>query len=240
MILSTIEKLVLNNIGMRYDELSVSTDPKEILDFAILHTCVNLAREEIKLNTKLPCLTMFGTAINTVAGTSGYNLPTDFDIPIAIYYWAMGNSEAALLKQYYVEGLPATVPVAIGGATLVTGTVYGYIIAGTSADLIQIYIIDVPDVAGIILPMYKPVLTELSLATAEDVLLRKYSKTVINFATAFAAQLLKKDEKIHDKFYAIGLGNCRDIDLREMKADSNYHDLPSTYLMNLRAGRLSK
>lgn len=238
--LQQIEKIILNNIGMRYDELSISSDAKEVLDFAMLHTCVNLAREEIKLNTKLPCLTMIGSAITTIAGTSRYSLPTDFDITISMYYCASGSSKATLLQQLYMEDLPTSVPVSIGVTDIATGTPYGYIIAGTSADLIQIYLVDVPEVNGIILPVYKPVLTELTVAADEDILMKKYPKTIINLATAFAAQILKKDEKIHDKFYQIGLGECAKIDFREVKADSNYKELPPISIINARIGRLSK
>jgi len=242
--LRVIERVVLNNIGMRYDELSISTDAKEILDFAMLHTCIYLAREEIKLNTRLPCLTMIGTGIVTAAGTSSYSLPADFDIPIAMYYWSIGNSSAILLNQIYMESLPinvpVSVPVAFGAAIFATGTPYGYIIAGTSADLIQMHIVDEPTVAGLILPIYKPVLTELTTFTDEDVLMRKYPKLVIDFATAFAWQILKKDPAQHDKFYALALGKCREIELREKMADANFKEKPPLSIINARIKRLSR
>lgn len=241
MTLQEIEQIVLSQIGYdRYSSLSVDTNAEKIEDFARLHSCVNLAREEIKLNTKLSCLTVIGAGIVTTANTSGYSLPAGFDIPIAIYYWGTGQSEATLLKQLYMESLPLNVPVAVGSAQIATGEVYGYIIAGTSADLMQIYIVDVPAVAGVILPIYKPVLTELTTSTDEDILMRKYPKTVINFATAFAALLLKNDQAKHDKFYGLGFADCAKIDIRELRSDSNFKELPPASIVNARAGRFSK
>jgi len=238
--LKAIEQVILNNIGMRYDELSISTDAKEILDFAILHTCVNLAREEIKLNTNIKALNKIGTAIVVASGTSVYSLPSDFDVPITMYYWSSGGSEAIELEQMYVESLPSKIPVTVGSATPDTGTPSGYLILDTSTDLIQIALYPTPAVSGVILPVYKPVLTEKTVSTDEDTLMKRYPKTVIDFATSFAFQLLKKDDKQHDKYYGLGLSECFKIDLREMKADSNYKDKPSSVLIARRAGRLSK
>lgn len=239
--LQSIERVVLNNIGMRYDELSIATDAKEILDFAILHTCVNLAREEIKLNTtKFPALNTLGAAIAVVSGTPNYNLPTGFDIPIAIYFYGTGLTSAVLLTQIYSESLPVDVPVTLGTASATTGTPDSYLLLGALANLIQIYLYPTPSTAGSILPIYKPVLTELTLTTDEDVIMRKYPKVVIDFATAFAWAILKKDHAQHDKYYTMGLSGCLKIDFREMKADSRYKDLPDKLTRNRRAARLSR
>lgn len=239
--LREIEQFVLNAIGYdRYSSLSVDTNPEKIEDFASLHTCVNFAREEIKLNTKIPALTKIGTAIITASGNPLYSLPSDFDIPITFYYWASGNTSAYKLTQLYVENLPDKVPVAIGSAAIEAGTPANYIIADTSSDLIQVILNPEPNVAGVLLPVYKPVLTEVSLSTAECVLMRKYPKTVIDFATAFAFQLIKKDSAQHDKYYAMGMAECSKIDFREKTSDSNFKELPPLSIRNNRLGRASR
>ena len=235
MTLQQIEQVVLNNIGMRYDELSISTDAKEILDFAMLHTCINLAREEIKLNTNIPALMMLGTAITTIANQSTYSLPTDFDIPVKIFYESSSSSWE--LEQLYVSGLSDTKIL----TTIDPGTPSKYLILGTSANLIQIILVTAPNIAGdIFAPIYKPVLTTLSLSTAEDIIMRKYPKTVIDFATAFAFQILKKDKEQHDKYYGLGLAECAKIDLRETNADSNFRELPPPSIRDARSQRLSR
>jgi len=231
--LDAIEKVVLNNIGMRYDELSVSTDAKEILDFAMLHTCVNLAREEIKINTKIPDIMAFGAAIPTVAGTAQYSLPADFDLSVTMYYSTVAGMAGTKLSRMYPEDLPSSV------SLVDTGTPDSYLILGNTAGLLQIYLLLTPNAAGFILPLYKPILTELSLAADEDILMKKYSLAVINFATAFSFQLLKKDEKMYDKFYNLGLLNCSKIDFREKTADSNYRELPPLSIRNARSARTS-
>ena len=77
MTLAQIERIILANIQYdRYSALSVDTDPGKVEDFANLHTCVNLAREEIKLNTTIPSLLKWTTAATTTAGTKAYSLPT--------------------------------------------------------------------------------------------------------------------------------------------------------------------
>lgn len=232
--LKSIEQVVLNNIGLRYDELSVSTDSKEVLDFAMLHTCVNLAREEIKLNTNIPDVMTFGAVIPTIAGTAQYSLPTDFDLPITMYYATIAGQAGEKLYRMYPENLPSSV------SLIDTGTPENYLILGNSVGLLQIYLLLTPNAAGFILPLYKPVLVELSLATSEDILMKKYSLAVINFATAFAWMILKKDQAQYDKYYAYGINDCSKIDLREIKADSNFRELPPLSIRNARSGRLSK
>ncbi|MBU2249904.1 MAG: hypothetical protein KKD77_24375, partial [Gammaproteobacteria bacterium] len=70
MILQNIERIVLSLIGYdRYSALSVDTNAEKIEDFANLHTCVNLAREEIKLNTLIPSILKWTSATATAAST---------------------------------------------------------------------------------------------------------------------------------------------------------------------------
>lgn len=232
--LDAIEQVVLNNIGMRYDELSVSAEPKDILDFSMLHTCVNLAREEIKLNTNISCVMTFGAAIVTTAGTANYPLPADFDIPVTMYYALVAGTAGFKLTQIYAQNLPSNI------SLLDTGTPETYIILGTTLGIMDIYVLPTPNAVGVILPVYKPVFTSLVLPADEDILMRKYPKTVIDFATAFAFQLLKKDPTQHDKFYGLGLAECQKIDLREKTADSNFKELPPLSIRNTRSARLSK
>ncbi len=222
MTLQQIETIVLSLTGYdKYSSLSVDTDSAKIEDFSLIHDCVNLAREEIKINSNMPSLLAVGATITVIANTAGYSLPTDFDIPKTIYYWNWGSTSAKRLKQYTIEDIPDTLPVAIGTATPDTGTPYSYVIMGTSGNLIQIYLYPTPDTAGIILPIYKPVLTTLTTSTDEDVIMRKYPKVVIDFATAYAFQMIKKDQANYDKYYAYGIKKCQAINLREMSCDPN-------------------
>ena len=235
MILSAIETLVLQNIGYdRYSSLSVDTNAEKIEDFAMLHKCVNLAREEIKLNTNIADVMAFGAAIVTASGTAQYSLPADFDIPVAMYYALTAGTVGTKLTRVYPQNLPSNISITD------IGTPSSYLILGNTAALLQIYLLPTPDAVGVILPLYKPVFAELILPADEDSLMRKYSKAVIDFASAFAFQFIKKDGPNHDKYYGLGIAECAKIDLRDMKSDSTFKELPSKYLMNQRAARISK
>lgn len=241
MTLQQIETIVLSLIGYdRYADLSVSTDTEKVADFALLHNCVTLAREEIKLNTKFPAIVTIGTGITVTADNTTYSLPTDFDIPVIMYYWQTGNSSVNKLQQIYIENPPDDIPIAIGNATMPGGMPTQYMLADTASDQIQIHLYPVPQVGGIILPIYKPVLTELTTSTDEDIIMTKYPKAVIDFATAFAFQIIKKDATAHDKYYTLGMTECEKIDLREKAGDSSYRDMPDYIIRNRRAGRLSR
>jgi len=233
--LQAIETLVLQNIGYdRYSSLSVDTDAAKIEDFAMLHKCVNLAREEIKLNTNIADVMAFGTAIVTASGVAQYALPVDFDVPVTMYYSLVAGTAGFKLARMYPQNLPSNISLTD------VGTPENYIILGNTAGVLQIYLLLTPNAAGVILPLYKPVLAELILAADEDSLMKKYSKAVIDFASAFAFQFIKKDGANHDKYYGLGLSECAKIDLREVKADSNYYEKPPQNIINARTGRLSR
>jgi len=233
--LRAIETLVLQNIGYdRYSSLSIDTDPAKMEDFAMLHKCVNLAREEIKLNTNIGDIMAFGAAIVTSSGVAGYSLSADFDIPVTMYYALIAGTAGFKLTRMYPQNLPSNISLTD------IGTPESYVILGNTTGVLQIYLLPTPNAAGVILPLYKPVLTELILPADEDSIMKKYSKTVIDFASAFAFQFIKKDGANHDKYYGLGIAECSKIDLREIRADSNFKELPSKYLMGQRSARLSK
>lgn len=233
MTLQNIETAILALIGEdKYSDFS--TDANRTADFANLHTCVNLARDEIKLNASMPALVTVGTVIPSVVNQSAYSLPTNFDVPVKMFYMDT-DGVISELTQLYVQNIADVV---LG---MTTGTPSSYIILGTSGNLIQVYLVSIPALAGeSLLPIYKPVLTALSLSTDEDIILRKYPKAVINFATAFAWQILKKDQTQYDKFYAYGLNDCRKIDLREISADPNTPLTPDAFLSNKRQNRFTR
>ena len=233
--LQAIETLVLQNIGYdRYSSLSVDTDAAKIEDFAMLHKCVNMAREEIKLNTNIADIVAFGTAIVTASGISQYALPIDFDIPVTMYYALIAGTAGFKLTRIYPQNLPSNISLTD------LGTPESYIVLGNTAGVLQIYLLPTPNAAGVILPLYKPVLAELILPADEDSLMKKYSKAVIDFASAFAFQFIKKDGTNHDKYYGLGMSECSKIALRDVNADSNFKELPSKYLMNQRTMRMTK
>lgn len=234
MTLAQIERIILANIQYdRYSALSVDTDPGKVEDFANLHTCVNLAREEIKLNTTIPSLLKWTTAATTTAGTKAYSLPTDFDIPLKVFYTE--DSSEFELEQIY----PATLLEKLNNTTA-EGTPSYYMILDQLSARVRIEFYDTPSQNGTYKAVYKPILTIFTISTNEDIIMLKYPKTVIDFATAFAYQLIKNDSKQHDKYYAMGLAWCSKIDLREMRADSSYKGLPDSLIRSRRAARLSK
>ena len=234
MILQNCEKIILSLIGFdRYSALSVDTNAEKIEDFANLHTCVNLAREEIKINTTIPSLLKWTSAIATVASQKAYSLPSDFDIPVKIFY--TDDTEEFELERVYPANLLEKVK-----DTTAEGTPSWYMILGESSALVQIELYNIPNKVHSFKGIYKPVLTEYTTASNEDTIMKRYPKTVINFATAFAFQTIKKDSAMHDKYFALGLEDCRKIDLREKAADSSYRELPDSLLRNRRADRLSK
>ena len=234
--LASCEKIILQNIGYdRYSALSVDTNAEKIEDFANIHTCVNLAREEIKLNTNIPALNKLSASITTIANQATYSLPSDFDIPVKFFYESA--SSAWELEQIYVTNIPESRII----HTTEIGSPLKYLILDNVAGIIQVLIAPTPSTSGeIFAPVYKPILTTLTAPTDEDIIMKKYPKTVIDFATAFAFQIIKKDEKMHDKYYALGMADSARIDLRETKADSSYKELPPASIRNARSARLSK
>jgi hypothetical protein len=235
MTLQQIETFVLMNIGgSRYTEMSISSDPNVIEDFSLLHNCVDFARDEVKINTYCPQMEKFGTAIVASAGTSGYPLPSDFDVPIAIYYAAQVSTVGARLTKVYAENLPETVNIDE------QGTPDSYILNDVDSDLASITILPVPDKVGYILPLYKPTITPLTLSTAEDILMRKYSLTVVKFATAFFFQLIKKDMANFASWYGMGMQDCQKITQRELDSDSSYREKPDDLMRRRRMARNTK
>jgi hypothetical protein len=218
MTLQQIEEIVLFNIGYdRYSSLSIDTDPSKIEDFAALHKCVWLAREDIKRNTYMPQLFTFGAVIPSVANQSNYSLPADYDLPVKMFYMDTIGSVKELIPLSALSVSAAQVILGIN-----TGTPSNYIIAGTVANLIQVYLLPTPIIAGeSLLPIYKPVLANLTTSTSEDVIMKKYPETVMFLATAYAFQIIKKDSSQHDKYMALGRNDYKMISLRETSANPN-------------------
>lgn len=236
MILSDIEKSILIAIGYdRYSDLSVDTDATKIDDFAMLHRCVNIARDEIRLNTIIPALLKHATVITTVAGTKQYTISdTDFDIPVKAYFTDSGGSQKELIKVSPINILDKI-------ATLTTaGTPICYQIFGsTSAGLSYIELLPVDDVGGTLDIDYKPVLTDVTLASGEDTIMKKYPLTVIKIAIAWAAQFIKKDDKLFDKFILLGRADFKEINLREINSDPDNNLQVDSLLAKRRVGRLT-
>jgi hypothetical protein len=218
--------------------LSVDTNAEKIEDFAILHNCVTLAREEIKLNTTIPALLKMGTNIQTIAGQRAYSLYADFDVPVKCYYssgsdeWELEQAYAATIKEKVTKLSDS-------------GTPSWYVIADTAnaitAPLVQCNLYNVPNVSNdSFFFIYKPILAEITISTDYDILMRKYPHTVIKFATAFASQIIKKDMVSFEKFYLMGKSDCQMIDSREMQADTGLKELPDGLMRGRRQGRLSK
>ena len=166
--LRQIEEITLQNVGFdRYSSLSVDTNSEKGEDFANLHVCVWLAREEIKLNTLIPSLLKL-TTLTTVANQKAYSLPSDFDIPYKARYRTA--SDEWELDQVYSENLLDVV-----GKTTDTGSPSWYRIFGSSSNLIQLELYNIPDTAGESADIeYKPILSNITTATSYDVIMNKY------------------------------------------------------------------
>ena len=229
--LQNIETIVLQLTGYdRYAELSVSTVTEKVADFALLHRCVQLAREEIKLNCNIPGI-IAEHSFTTVLNTKVYSMPNTFDIPVKAIY--KSSSSQWVLGQVYLENLLQKV-----GDITAVGTPSVYMILGQSSDLIQLKLYDTPGTAGDTVYVYhKPVLTYLETSTDESVLMKKYPNTIIKLATAFAFQILKKSDAGFSRYYTLGYSDFSTINLREGSADINLTELPDALTRARRMGR---
>lgn len=234
--LQAIETLVLTNIGYdRYSALSVDTGVEKTEDFATLHRCVHLARDEIKLNCMLPGTLKRSSGNATVAGTKSYNAPSDMDVVLKVRY-RTASSEFDLSRVY-----PENLLTKLGGSlTTATGMPSMYMIFGNSSNVIQIEFHLIPDKAAQYDVEYKPILINLTTNTDEDVIMQKYPQTVIKLATAYAFQFFKKDMTNFAKWFALGSGDFATIDHREQMADANYKEIPDAVTRTRRQKRFSK
>jgi hypothetical protein len=216
MTLQNIETAILQLVG--YDVYSsLSVDSSKTEEFSLLHRCVNIARDEIRLNTIIQALLKHTTTISSVDGTKRYTISnTDFDIPIVARY-KTSSDEIKLIRTDALNVLDDI------GSTTDEGTPSHYQIFGsTSAGLSYVELFPVPDTSGETLDMdYKPVLTDLISASDEDIILKKYPMTVIKIATAWAFQFLKKDDKNFDKWTVLGFADFPKINLRETGFDKD-------------------
>lgn len=237
MTLEEIETFTLGAIGhTRYHTLSTkAANTDDGRDFALLHRCVYLAREEIKRNTFIPGILKKQT-IAVSANDNDYDLASDFDLPANVRYLTSGGAESNLTRVYHENILQK-----LGGSkTTELGTPSLYLIAGNVSDLIQIEFYLVPDSSATAYVFYKPVLANLTTSTDEDILMKKYPQTVIKLASAFFFQLIKKDGANFDKWYLLGTADFRKIDFLERSADSSYREIPSSSIRNQRMGRFTK
>lgn len=212
MILSSIETIVLANIGYdRYADLSVNTDTEKMADFALLHKCVHMAREEIKFGCAIPGLLKHATSI-TPSTTQARNTiaETDFDIPTVVRY-TPPSGDTYYLERANPENLLTKVSSLTGNGDPSFYVPFG----ATAAGLSYIEIYPIPSTAGALDIDYKPVLTELTTSTDEDILMKKYFMTIIKIATAFAFQIIKKDNANFGAWITIGRTDFKDINIRE-------------------------
>lgn len=231
--LQAIETAVLRIIGADYyADLSTSTDPGKIEDFAMLHRCVNLARDDMRMFCTIGSILKSASTITTVSGTKQYLISdTDFDLPKKVFYTNSEGKVAKLTKvtsenilQYVDNFTTAGVPIV-------------YRIFGSSGVSPYIEVYNVPNEVGSIDIEYSPVLADFSTATDEDVLMSRFSSTLIMLASAYAFQMLKKDDKNFDKWLALGRANYRFINFAENGADNNEIQTVDDFLSKVRKDR---
>ncbi|MBM3701730.1 MAG: hypothetical protein FJW63_01855 [Actinobacteria bacterium] len=231
--LQEIERSVLALIGYdRYSSLSVDTDSEKAADFALLHRCVNIARDEIRIGTIIPAILKHATTISTVAATKQYLIAnTDFDIPVKVRY-TTSDSEFELEKATPVNLLDKV------DKTTTQGTPSVYQIFGSSGAQVYIELYEIPETAGESVDIdYKPVLSDVTNATSEDIIMLKYSLTVIKIAAAYAFQFIKKDMANFDKWLLLGRADFKEINLRETGFDTSPTIKTEPLLVNKRKGR---
>lgn len=235
--LQNIETVVLRNIGADYyADISTSSDSGKMADFAMLHRCVNLAREEIRKFCHIPALMEYTANIVTVASTNEYTIPeTDFDVPKKVFSISSSGliigelkkiNEQNFLQKMGNEDIPEDPPS------------FYEMIGSTSAGLSKIRLYPTPKRGGdYIIIKYLKLLTDLTSATDEDILLKKYSLEIITLATAFAFQMLKKDDKNFDKWLIIGRGYFKNINFYESGFDNDTEIATDELLVKMRQGR---
>lgn len=214
--LETIETIVLSNIKYdAYSSLSVDTNAEKILDFATLHYCVHLAREELKLNCMIPAIMKHGTQIQTSVNTRIYTVSdTDVDLVTAVFYTTSSD-------QFYLERRTRGNILEVVNKISTEGTPNYYIPFGaTSAGLAKMELHPVPKVATEYVDFdYKPTLSVLTTSTDEDALMKKYPLTIIKIASAYAFQLLRNDNANYLKWLVSGYKDFTEINLREVGVD---------------------
>jgi len=232
--LQNIETIVLAMVGADA-YAGLSTDASKTADFALLHQCVNLARDEIKANAYIPNILKLDS-ITTVANQTAYDLATDFDTVKKVRYKT--SSSITDLIQVYTENLVD----ALSGDELDTaGTPTMYRIFGESSDVAQIELYNTPGSSGdYIYVEYVPTFSALSTSTEEDIILKKYPNAVIKLASAYAYQILKKDMVNFDRYYMLGMQECTAINARELMQNSHYKDNPPMSIRNARMSRSTK
>jgi len=234
--LQQIETIVLANVGAdRYSDLASSTDDAKIADFSILHYCVLLARNEIKLYTEIPAILKRSSSNKTVASQKAYNLPSDFDVPVRVRYRTSTNEWE--LKQVYPHNLLQQV----GGLTTTEGTPSLYMIFGSSSNRIQLELYNIPENSNEDFDIeYKPILSLITATSEYDAIMSKYPHTVIKLASAFAIAFLRKDMTQFDNWYVKGFADFSLINQREISADSSYKELPDALTRARRMARATK
>ena len=237
MTLENIETAILRIIGYDYyADLSTSTDSAKIADFAMLHRCVNMAREEMRINCYIPALLAYTARIQTVAGTNEYTIPeTDFDLPKKVFSISVTNliageleriNEQNFLNKVGTEDVPSDPPS------------YYEMLDSTADGISKIRLYPTPNAGGdYIFIKYLKVLAEITTSTSEDILMRKYSNTVISLASAFAFQMIKKDDKNFATFMTLGRADFKNINVREANFDASPDITVDSLLSNRRSDR---
>lgn len=235
--LQNIETIVLKNIKYdSYASLSADTDTAKMEDFSILHSCIYLAREEIKLNCLIPALLKHATQIATVAGTKAYTISdTDFDLPIALRY-TTSDSQIQLTRRTYENILEVV------EKTTTQGTPTYYIPFGsTSAGLSKIELFPIPEKSNEYLDIdYKPTFSVLTTNTDEDLIMLKYPLTVIKLASAYAFQLLRQDKENFATWINLGRIDFKEINLREVGFDYKPDIMTDEFIRSKRNDRYTR
>jgi hypothetical protein len=178
----------------------------------------------------------YTTGIPTVANTNQYTIPeTDFDLPKKVYSINSSNlvvgeleriNEQNFINKVGTEDIPSDPPS------------YYEFVDSTSAGLSIISLYPTPKDGGdFVMILYIKTLTDITTATGEDILMKKYPNTIIALASAFAFQMIKKDDKNFATWATLGRGDYKGINYREQNTDASNDIMVDPILATRRIGR---
>lgn len=229
--LQAIETAILGIIG-RGPYSDFSTETAFVNDFSLLHQCVNFARDEIRINCLIPAMLKHATSITPSTSVARNTISdTDFDIPVVVRYTQ--NSNTIYLKRANPNNLLDKISNLTDSEDPAVYQIFG----ATSVGLSYIEIYPVPKIAGTLDIDYKPVLTDVSATTDEDIIMKKYAMCVIQIASAYAFQMIIKDNANFDKWIIVGRAHFKGINLREIGSDNDPSIKPDPLLSQNRKGR---
>jgi len=227
--LGNIKNLCFGNIG-RYGDTNAN-------DIALMEQNVNLAIDEVKLNTLIAALIQTTTLVtqdrSATLNPTYSVVVTDFDVPVIIRYidsngdqWDMTMADAQTIRSLVPD-------------LRETGRPEVFRINGNTAGIVDIDFHLITRYAGeSIVVEYLPIIAEVSLDPDENLIMKKYAPTIIKLATGYSFHNIIQNFDQGDKWIAKGMADFTKIGSREMNGPA-YNKLP-TPVAKLREARQNR